>query len=999
MSELFLIEKYDDITPIPDIEHRPPSMIVLPKDSTFVSTSSTEQELLTQNAIRNQIDYIQPVNPEIHLHSMMKNRFYKDFCTTLVFEQMNLIDRANSLKTLYDVDFYDGDQDTFVEKINNLVYKLKIKFPQFFIPYTNAENSLEEDIDKINLFQRTMVKESYLLRRWAGTYIGYTLPLKFIHRLGSIYIGLKYNIPGSVSEFTEKIVRLIDVNSFLSVLPNNPNTVFPNAGGGKGIKNISFVSPYTHKYDTGVRYDFGWKEADHTTTAMQPVGDYTPYTWDQYISLNSSEQQICVEINLDRLLYHLNSQGTYICLMDMPFLQALETIIPAVQRAQDKVNIGSQITMVTSNDGKYNTLSGDINYTHPNIHAKFQVFKYKEDKSTLNWSFTKVAKIKIGQGGFNVALIDNNVFVKSTESPIDPTKVIPLDLQDPLFEIAISDNEKYSLSDYNLISTSIHQREIESSGIASSVIINGCETNHKYLKTTVLQLPDSLVTEGSVSLGVDFDINVPNLTILPLSSGLSFSSVTQQSSGIYYFYVTSLGTAIAPCEIQVGDVIRTITDVSSLSAVANQIANNPIDPLTDPASDEWTFFAEGDQIIATTKILEHHQRLLIYQQLNLEKNIFDPKIRWQERNLSGEYVDFVEKFVPYGYTVNRSYSAEYFPEVRKNIVNLLPLTIGDINSHLKTDLYGWWDMSSLLTDISGNTRTGTLVGSSQVTGYRGYGRSFNGISDYGTVPISTIVIKTISFFYKGTDVGASTSSLSTSHILLGIINESEDGVLFSTAINATGKLSFQWEDEDSIVQELVSTTTINDNEWHLITITHTESTATLYVDEALEAVNISTSLSGATYGSAYLMKSGPGYSVYTSGILDEVRFYSRALVSKEVKELSSLTLQLDTYILDSFNNLIYAHVNENEGKISIKLQYDPTGLLSDKDFITIPYTTKIVNLFQKYQLGMKKGISAISELGLFDSSDTLIAYATFPPVIYNPLDYHFSCNLIIQKDS
>ena len=59
-------------------------------------------------------------------------------------------------------------------------------------------------------------------------------------------------------------------------------------------------------------------------------------------------------------------------------------------------------------------------------------------------------------------------------------------------------------------------------------------------------------------------------------------------------------------------------------------------------------------------------------------------------------------------------------------------------------------------------------------------------------------------------------------------------------------------------------------------------------------------------------------------------------------------------------------------------------------YISVPNTTT------SYKTGFSDIPLGITEVGLFDSNDTLVAYGTFPPVYYDPSKYHMSFNLLIQ---
>ena len=67
-----------------------------------------------------------------------------------------------------------------------------------------------------------------------------------------------------------------------------------------------------------------------------------------------------------------------------------------------------------------------------------------------------------------------------------------------------------------------------------------------------------------------------------------------------------------------------------------------------------------------------------------------------------------------------------------------------------------------------------------------------------------------------------------------------------------------------------------------------------------------------------------------------------------------------------------------------------TGSLSSNYFVNT--TRNFTNTQDK-----KSSIVAITEMGVFNTDDDMIAYATFPPIIYDSFKHHLSLNLFIKQ--
>jgi hypothetical protein len=99
------------------------------------------------------------------------------------------------------------------------------------------------------------------------------------------------------------------------------------------------------------------------------------------------------------------------------------------------------------------------------------------------------------------------------------------------------------------------------------------------------------------------------------------------------------------------------------------------------------------------------------------------------------------------------------------------------------------------------------------------------------------------------------------------------------------KAAFTIYDQNGVTTTIHSTTTVNDGNYHLITVTRTQTNGlmSLYVDGNLEATGMSTTQS-LVISTFYI---AGGYYVQYTGLLDDVRIYSFALASNDVVALAA----------------------------------------------------------------------------------------------------------------
>ncbi len=205
---------------------------------------------------------------------------------------------------------------------------------------------------------------------------------------------------------------------------------------------------------------------------------------------------------------------------------------------------------------------------------------------------------------------------------------------------------------------------------------------------------------------------------------------------------------------------------------------------------------------------------------------------------------------------------------------------------VQAGLVGHWRMNeisgAIVRDAKGN-HDGTAFEASIVDGLRGEkARSFDGINDYIKVPIANSLKPasvSVSLWFKGTK---------------------RDGYLFTTATSATEFKGYTLRSAttvytmafilkvpgtpNSTILAQINDTSIFDGEWHHVVGTYDKSNVKLYIDGQLK--DSKPSSAAIEYGTSDLyMGSIRGTSRFFKGVIDQVRFYNRALSQSDVTKL------------------------------------------------------------------------------------------------------------------
>jgi len=201
------------------------------------------------------------------------------------------------------------------------------------------------------------------------------------------------------------------------------------------------------------------------------------------------------------------------------------------------------------------------------------------------------------------------------------------------------------------------------------------------------------------------------------------------------------------------------------------------------------------------------------------------------------------------------------------------------------NLIAYYPFSGNANDASGNGKHGTVYNATLTTDRNGSSNSaysFNGTSAYISLPTSgfnTANPLTVSIWFKTTDTDAKLLSLRMDS---GAASKIEiylsTNILYLISSYSSGTLYF----------DALSDATIQNNNWHhlVCTINYTTKIGYIYFDGILRIENYQSTLINATTPTYnYLGKNGIGNIQYFSGLLDDARFYSRALTQDEITAL------------------------------------------------------------------------------------------------------------------
>lgn len=482
--------------------------------------------------VRNYPDYVDTYNGYVYLHSKLKNPTYKDFFEAYTQTHRELYDYAYLLRNLYSLDWYNGVDQQFTERLENILSFFIYTVPSNFISYINSDISNERDTDKEFDWIKFFVETIPFQKKWVGSLKAYYFPFKLCRKKGTVFLTSQYITVGGSSIYEGKYLRIIDYESILSLLPTYDSSVYPYSKGLKSYYDYSQIRMDYFKFDTGHKFD---EEIDQEGTKLK---------FDTGITLGITGNGLMIDFDLEKIHYKKNTQYDIpMWLVDNEYLNAADIIVKQVKRLTDKVFIGSQISLVGWKDGRMTHTvhpspppGGFIpgtpeyeqemaaSYTHPNIRAKFQVFPhnyYNPDGSKKLLHY-----IKIGTGDLSSVQGTSFRWVEASDDPLLPQHY-PTDIASPLFQTYIGQYENKNIFGWDVVTPTVHPIYINNKKVYMDATIYGSSIPNNSIPNSVFSLPSKGITPLSCSFLIKIGID----SVDPGSNSGTYAPFTFMNDG------------------------------------------------------------------------------------------------------------------------------------------------------------------------------------------------------------------------------------------------------------------------------------------------------------------------------------------------------------------------------------------------------------------------------------------------------------------------------------
>lgn len=198
--------------------------------------------------------------------------------------------------------------------------------------------------------------------------------------------------------------------------------------------------------------------------------------------------------------------------------------------------------------------------------------------------------------------------------------------------------------------------------------------------------------------------------------------------------------------------------------------------------------------------------------------------------------------------------------------------------------------STTWNDLSGSNNHGTLVNAVGYTSDNKGSMVFDGTNDHSLLPVNffafpTLTTFTISVWFRSSQTNGGTifgqqvgNNPSSSTAWVPVIYLRTDGKI---------RVEPFWT--GNVGNFILSSSTLNDNNWHNIVTTFNSGTNQLYIDGIYDTQQTGKTLSSFT--STYYYIVGAGYAAgrslgtnYFSGSISNFKFYNRALTAQEIAQ-------------------------------------------------------------------------------------------------------------------
>lgn len=243
----------------------------------------------------------------------------------------------------------------------------------------------------------------------------YSFIFSRIWRHGGVFLEVQYPAgQDTLNTFTQKAVRLVDNSNALSEFVPPQGAQWPRVGCIEGFTSYAdFTDLFAFRFDLGGnQFDTGITySGDIEEDAIDPeTGEPYSYTIDADPTLHFDGQtfplvkdrSLILSMTLDRVLFlaenTLHTDPVH-CLQDIPFLQYVERNAQKNKKITEHVKIGSQLTLACDTSGFY-VKSPDSSHSIPDIKADVIVIPSNYEENS------EIARIRLGTGRVSGVLRD-----------------------------------------------------------------------------------------------------------------------------------------------------------------------------------------------------------------------------------------------------------------------------------------------------------------------------------------------------------------------------------------------------------------------------------------------------------------------------------------------------------------------------------------------------------------------------------------------------------------
>jgi prepilin-type N-terminal cleavage/methylation domain-containing protein len=263
----------------------------------------------------------------------------------------------------------------------------------------------------------------------------------------------------------------------------------------------------------------------------------------------------------------------------------------------------------------------------------------------------------------------------------------------------------------------------------------------------------------------------------------------------------------------------------------------------------------------------------------------------------GNIVDVVISNSDYcirGYNANSSYNSIYNAATKESSTGVCSVRGPSIAAGGSASPTAWWKMNGDATDSSGNGNNGTIVGATPTTGQNGLSNgaySFNGTSDYITVPNSTSLqlngTFTVSLWFKANNLSTRYGLFSTrtNNANGGWQLEAGVGNSGSGQVDITGVGTWILQSNNNIIS--------SGNWYNAVYVKPGNGTqgGSLYLNGILPTPAATTAYVISDNSDQKRIGVGTSSTQYFPGAIDDVRIYNYALSPADVSAIYSAGAQ------------------------------------------------------------------------------------------------------------